>query len=131
MYSFTHFIFQHTCSTQNSEQKGCRVAWSLLLLTFTVSPFFIWQMLRAAATDSVWSRANQEKEIIIHSHRPFGLSRCTKHTQALWPLVIQFKTEIIYFCFFKNILFIYLFTRDTQREAETEAEEGAGSLWGA
>ena len=31
--------------------------------------------------------------------------------------------------FFKD--FYYLFMRDTQREAETQAEGEAGSLWGA
>ena len=31
--------------------------------------------------------------------------------------------------FFKD--FIYLFMRDTEREAETQAEGEAGSLWGA
>ena len=34
-----------------------------------------------------------------------------------------------YYYFFKD--FIYLFTRDTQREVETQAEGEAGSLWGA
>ena len=29
------------------------------------------------------------------------------------------------------MLFIYLFMGDTQREVETQAEEEAGSLWGA
>ena len=33
------------------------------------------------------------------------------------------------FFFFKD--FIYLFMRDTQREAETQAEGEGGSLWGA
>ena len=50
---FIHFIFEHTCSMQSFEQKGCRVTWSLLLLTFTVASFSSWQMLRAAAADSV------------------------------------------------------------------------------
>ena len=33
------------------------------------------------------------------------------------------------FLFFKD--FIYLFMRDAEREAETQAEGEAGSLWGA
>ena len=44
-----------------------------------------------------------------------------------WSLLGAFSA----FLFLKKILFIYLFMRDTQREAETQAEGEAGSLWGA
>ena len=35
------------------------------------------------------------------------------------------------FFFFLKILFIHSFMKGTQREAETQAEGKAGSLWGA
>ena len=37
--------------------------------------------------------------------------------------------DLVQKLFFKD--FIYLFMRDTEREAETQAEGEAGSLWGA
>ena len=46
--------------------------------------------------------------------------------------VPEFRGLIVIFvcvCFFKD--FIYLFMRDTQREAETQAEGEAGSMQGA
>ena len=39
------------------------------------------------------------------------------------------KLNTVFFFFFK--VFIYLFLRDTQKEAETQAEGEAGSTWGA
>ena len=49
-------------------------------------------------------------------------------------IMVYFLVKFPYFnnlsiIFFKD--FIYLFMRDTQREAETQAEGEVGSLWGA
>ena len=41
-----------------------------------------------------------------------------------------YSLNLFIFCFFKKC-FIYLFMRDTEREAESQAEGEAGSLWGA
>ena len=41
------------------------------------------------------------------------------------------EMDSIHYSFLKDILFIYLFLRDTEREAETQAEGEAGSMQGA
>ena len=43
--------------------------------------------------------------------------------------VIQVCSSTYLYFYFKD--FIYLFVRDTQREAETQAEGDTGSVWGA
>ena len=53
---------------------------------------------------------------------------CILHTLTLLILTISLREK--YYCYhLKNI--IYLFMKDTQREAETLAEGGAGSMKGA
>ena len=56
-----------------------------------------------------------------------SLAQCQPFLEAFYN-----KVEISYpfpeFFFFK--IFIYLFMRDTEKEAETQAEGEAGSLWG-
>ena len=65
-----------------------------------------------------------------NSWRPGGPS----HSVAVYFLMMNRRIFLTlgkpeHFLFFRD--FIYLFMRDTQREAETQAEEEAGSLWGA
>ena len=55
---------------------------------------------------------------------------CPPHTllnDLFWSFTIVSFREKRIFNFFK---IIYLFMRNTQREAETQAEGEAGSLWG-
>ena len=50
-------------------------------------------------------------------------------TKPLSGYMFQQTTEFVFIIFKKDI--IYLFMRDTQREAETQAEGEAGSMQGA
>ena len=43
---------------------------------------------------------------------------------------VVFILKVLIVHFFKKKGFIYLFMRDTEREAETDAEGEGGSLWG-
>ena len=46
-------------------------------------------------------------------------------------VVVTVERRVLFsFLLFLKKGFIYLFMRDTEREAETEAEGEAGSLWG-
>ena len=45
-----------------------------------------------------------------------------------YVVFVAFSLEALSFFLFLKKYFIYLFIRDTEREAETQAEEEAGSL---
>ena len=76
--------------------------------------------------------------LTVHSPLPYSPLRCSSYIKSSFPPLVPHSDHLLtsliqrtVIPFLKNFLKIYLFMRDTERGAETQAEGEVGSTQGA